>query len=384
VGFCDPYDSTLLKIAPVGIKSDQRSCSQQPAPSQREVLLHVNIMSGRVVGYRMRSQRILLQPRAPIYRYGYRLPTVNCRGYHGKYSPMPTHRRSDLTCSSAAAPPPGTLRRGISLGASGVAFAVLGCLAALGPLVWRYRQATVTGPTDEESLHLYVPEDEKSKEVEDFIQSHPLVLELRANPDLVESRPHMKIPEFWKKHNLTGSTLLGPGRIVVPPLSWNEKGGKSMVSVVYLGSDLCGHPGVVHGGLLATMLDEGFARCCFAALPHQVGVTAHLEINYRKPAKADTYVVLRAKTTKVEGRKAWVEGRIETLTRPGETPTVLAEASALFISPKFAKASPQHIEMDCSVPADRTRSGCPRYTLVLRTRAQSLDNQHTAKLDINE
>jgi 3'-phosphoadenosine 5'-phosphosulfate synthase len=224
-------------------------------------------------------------------------------------------------------------------GLSGVAFAALGCLAAFGPLFWRYREASSTGSSDEESLKLYLPEDAVAREVENFINSHPLVAELRRNADFTESRPHLKIPEFWKKHNLTGSTLLGPGKIVVPPFAWNEKGGKSMVSIAYLGSDLCGHPGMVHGGLLATMLDEGFARCCFAVLPDQVGVTAKLDINYRKPTKADSYVVLRAKTTKVEGRKAWVEGRIETLAAPGETPTVLVEASALFISPKFAKVS---------------------------------------------
>lgn len=108
------------------------------------------------------------------------------------------------------------------------------------------------------------------------------------------------------------------------------------MSISYLGRDLCGHPGIVHGGFLATMLDEGLARCCFAALPNKVGMTANLNINYRAPAKADSFVVLRAKTTKVEGRKAWVSGVIETLVSEGETPVVIAEATALFIEPRQA------------------------------------------------
>lgn len=133
---------------------------------------------------------------------------------------------------------------------------------------------------------------------------------------------------------------MGPGKVVVPPFHWSEQGGKSMVSISYLGTDLCGHPGIVHGGMLATILDEGLARCCFAALPNKIGMTANLNINYRAPAPAGAFVVLRAKTTKVEGRKAWVEGHLETLVGEGEKPVILVEASALFIEPRQAAVRP--------------------------------------------
>lgn len=105
----------------------------------------------------------------------------------------------------------------------------------------------------------------------------------------------------------------------------------------YVGDDMSGHPGVVHGGLLATLMDEGLARCCFPALPNKVAVTANLNVNYRQPTVAGQYLVLRAKTTGVEGRKAYVEGQIETLPTGDEEPRVLVEASALFIEPKNAE-----------------------------------------------
>jgi hypothetical protein len=54
---------------------------------------------------------------------------------------------------------------------------------------------------------------------------------------------------------------------------------------------------------------------------------------------ADSYVALRAETVRVEGRKAWVEGRIETLPEEGKEPVVLVEAKALFIEPKQAAVS---------------------------------------------
>lgn len=195
----------------------------------------------------------------------------------------------------------------------------------------------LTPPTDEETLTLFKPTDPKEIEVEEYINGHWLSREMRSKPGFTELRPHMKIPAPFRANNLTGGVLLGPNRVPVPPVAWVEEGGKSIVSVSYLGPELCGHPGIVHGGFLATMLDEGMARCSFGALPHNIGMTANLNINYRAPAMAGNYVVLRAVTTKVEGRKAEVTGRIETLPQTeGEAPVVLAEATALFVSPKQA------------------------------------------------
>lgn len=193
--------------------------------------------------------------------------------------------------------------------------------------------------SDEVSLTRFVAADEEARMVEDTINSHPLIAELRANPNLTESRPHMKMPGTYRARSLTGGALIGPGKMVVPPYAWIEGEGKSLTCVAYVGEDLCGHPGLVHGGYTATMLDEGLGRCSFGALPHNVAVTANLNVDYRKPIPAGSFLVLRAKTVKVEGRKAWVKGHIETLTEPGEEPIILAEATGLFVSPKYAAVS---------------------------------------------
>lgn len=192
-------------------------------------------------------------------------------------------------------------------------------------------------PTDEESLEIFQPTDELSQQVENHIKTHPLSQKLRSLPDYTESRPHMKFPEEFRGRHLIVGTLLGPNRIVVPPLVFQEKSGKELVAITYLGQEVCGHPGIIHGGLLATMLDEGLARCCFPVLPNGIGVTANLSIDYKRPVTADNYVVLRAETVKHEGRKAWVEGRLETLPKGDEEPVVLVEAKGLFIEPKYAE-----------------------------------------------
>ncbi|KAI9748857.1 MAG: hypothetical protein M4579_007093 [Chaenotheca gracillima] len=216
-------------------------------------------------------------------------------------------------------------------GIAGIAF-------ALPPGAIEKYERMVNPPTEAETLKLFTASDDESAKVDEYIKNHPIAQALRANPHYIESRPHMAIPESQRQRNFTAGTLAGPGKIVVPPYIFSENSGQDMTSISYLGQDVCGYQGVVHGGLLATMLDEGLARCCFPALPNKIGMTANLNINYRKPAPAGSYYVLRAKTTKVEGRKAWVEGRIESLVEDGQEPQVFVEASALFIEPKNAQS----------------------------------------------
>jgi acyl-coenzyme A thioesterase PaaI-like protein len=193
--------------------------------------------------------------------------------------------------------------------------------------------------SDAETLTAFVPVDAQAEEVNEYLRTHPEAEKLRADPEYQESRPHLRFPEGMRARSLTAGALAGPNKLVVPPFVFSQREGKNLASFMYLGSDICGHPGIIHGGMLATLLDEGLARCCFPALPNKVGVTANLNIDYRAPAMANSYVVLRAETVKVEGRKAWVEGRIETLPEDGKEPVVLVEAKALFIEPKQAAVS---------------------------------------------
>ncbi|KAL8839419.1 MAG: hypothetical protein Q9170_001759 [Blastenia crenularia] len=193
---------------------------------------------------------------------------------------------------------------------------------------------------------LSLPPTERCEKINELITSHPLSQHLRSSPEWKESRPHLQMPTLMRQHSLTASTLIGDTKLPTPPLVFTKGEGEELIAISYLGSDLCGHVGIIHGGMLATMLDEGLARCCFAALPSKVGVTARLEIDYRKMCKSNSFVVLKARTERVEGRKAWVKGRVEVLVMDGkagkgdpweEKGEVLVEAEGLFIEPKWAK-----------------------------------------------
>lgn len=193
-------------------------------------------------------------------------------------------------------------------------------------------------PTDLETLSQFIPEDNESKSVDDIIINHPLTLEMRSKPEYSESRPHLRIPGPLRPNNVIAGTLMGPDMLVVPPVVWVDQEGHSLVAIVYLGKNLCGHPNLIHGGLLATLLDECLARCCFTAFPNKIGMTATLNIDYRNPTPAGSYVVVRAKTTNIDGRKVRAAGHIESLPLEGKMPITLAEASGLFIEPRQAAA----------------------------------------------
>ncbi|KAI5283556.1 hypothetical protein KEM54_002034 [Ascosphaera aggregata] len=255
---------------------------------------------------------------------------------------------SGLSSSTTKAPdsasPSSLLRRAIAYVSIALVAGLLGFTASSAPVKMRdvvNNLSETKSDVSEINARFYAEADEFVRGIEDTINAHPLVKELRSNPSFHESRPHLDVPTEIRAHNLTAGTLSGVNRITVPPYVFSEEGGKSLVSVSHLGTAVSGHPGIVHGGLLATMLDEGLARCCFPALPNKVGVTANLNIDYRRPAPAGSYFVLRATTTKVEGRKAWVEGHIESLPEEGKEPVVFVEAKALFIEPKNADKIPK-------------------------------------------
>ncbi|THH18808.1 hypothetical protein EW146_g2220 [Bondarzewia mesenterica] len=147
-----------------------------------------------------------------------------------------------------------------------------------------------------------------------------------------ETRPYLSLPEERRANNLTAGALRGPGKLAMPPLVRARKDESESWIFIHVGRGLCGHDGIVHGGLLATLLDEGLARVAIMNLPEKIGVTAKLCINYRAPTRADQFIVLKTRLVELKGRKAIVSGTVEDMDG-----TVLVEATATFVQPKYAK-----------------------------------------------
>ena len=84
-----------------------------------------------------------------------------------------------------------------------------------------------------------------------------------------------------------------------------------------------GAPGFAHGGAVATALDDTLGTL-LVVLGHP-GVTARLEVNYRRPAFLHRRFELEAWVERVEGRK------IEMAAEMREGSDIVADATALFI-----------------------------------------------------
>jgi acyl-coenzyme A thioesterase PaaI-like protein len=84
-----------------------------------------------------------------------------------------------------------------------------------------------------------------------------------------------------------------------------------------------GAPGFVHGGLLATAIDDTVGT--LLVLLRRPAVTARLEIDYRAPAFLHREMTLQAWSERIDGRKLHLAAEL----RDGDT--VVAEGRALFL-----------------------------------------------------
>ncbi len=114
------------------------------------------------------------------------------------------------------------------------------------------------------------------------------VLELDIVKDMKEkkgwyiTRPHSETSP--SPHNLTASVLHGPGKLGVRPVVFAREDESEGLVVLHLGRSLCGHDGIIHGGLIATIFDESLARnvsfqlssvSSLPLLPTHLGLSLH-------------------------------------------------------------------------------------------------------------
>ncbi len=70
------------------------------------------------------------------------------------------------------------------------------------------------------------------------------------------------------------------------------------------------YPGIVHGGILASMLDEVVARVSMIGDPHHFMVSMRLEVRYRHPVPVETPLRIVSKIIKLRGRTGKAAGQI--------------------------------------------------------------------------
>lgn len=158
-----------------------------------------------------------------------------------------------------------------------------------------------------------------------------LISKYRNNPEWEElSNPYQRFRKSQIAKSLTAATLRGKGKFGIEPLIFFKKDGSESIIIQHVGARLCGHEDVVHGGLLATIMDESLA---FVALPKLYGMayTGKLEIYYRAPTPANSWIIINPKLEKVQGRKAFVHAEIR-----DTKGNIKTEANAIFIAPRYS------------------------------------------------
>nr|XP_012623081.1 acyl-coenzyme A thioesterase THEM4 isoform X2 [Microcebus murinus]XP_012623082.1 acyl-coenzyme A thioesterase THEM4 isoform X2 [Microcebus murinus] len=100
---------------------------------------------------------------------------------------------------------------------------------------------------------------------------------------------------------------------------------KRTVCLFQGGLYLEGMPGFLHGGAIATMIDSTLGMS--ALIAGGIVMTANLNINFKRPIPLCSVVVINSQVDKVEGRKIFVSGNVQS----ADEKTLHSEATGLFI-----------------------------------------------------
>lgn len=139
------------------------------------------------------------------------------------------------------------------------------------------------------------------------------------------------------------------------PTATQEKIGE-MSTLIMMGDGMNGHPNILHGGIVASILDEGMGVLQMAnynrdhlravgegkalgELPPSGGsFTAELKVRYLKPVLTPGALIVTARYQKIDGRKEWIHAEIKQRGGDSENENgdevICATCEALFIIPR--------------------------------------------------
>ncbi len=98
----------------------------------------------------------------------------------------------------------------------------------------------------------------------------------------------------------------------------------SVVAMPTISAAFEGVVGCVHGGVIATMLDEAMSKAVRAR--GFTSMTRHMTVDYQRPVPSGAPLRIEGRVTHSEGRKHWSEAHILDVSG-----TVLAQGKGLFI-----------------------------------------------------
>jgi acyl-coenzyme A thioesterase PaaI-like protein len=124
------------------------------------------------------------------------------------------------------------------------------------------------------------------------------------------------------------SPVTGVGSAIAPPLALRSDG-DGVAGTATLGPAYEGPPGFLHGGMSGLLMDQVLGAAAIAA--GRWGMTARLELDYRRPVPLERPLLLRGRVAEDAGRKVVVTGTIALADAPDQH---LVEARGVFVAPR--------------------------------------------------
>ena len=119
----------------------------------------------------------------------------------------------------------------------------------------------------------------------------------------------------------------GPANATGLHLEFQLAEDKSVVCFAEVSNGFEGHPGYLHGGVIATLLDEAMSKSVRAR--NALAMTRELKVEYLRPVPSGVPIRIEGRIVKHEGRKFWAEAAIL-----DERRIRLAHGSGVFIEIK--------------------------------------------------
>ncbi|KAL6451611.1 FMP10 Uncharacterized mitochondrial membrane protein FMP10 [Candida maltosa Xu316] len=117
---------------------------------------------------------------------------------------------------------------------------------------------------------------------------------------LDNQKTQVKTQNEYHEPTLTNRTLRRPGGILIKPVIFHNIETDEGVTIVHAGYRLCGYPFIVHGGIIATLLNETFKRNASLSkfttsnLKDDFKVE-NLTINYKSPTFANQFLIVKTR-----------------------------------------------------------------------------------------
>jgi len=115
-------------------------------------------------------------------------------------------------------------------------------------------------------------------------------------------------PPEAKLHGSNRCFGCGPANPIGLQLGFVQAEDHSVAAHPVVSPDFDGHPGYLHGGIIATLLDETMSKAVRAR--GFTAMTRHMEVDYQRPVPSSAPLRLEGRVTHNEGRKHWAEAKI--------------------------------------------------------------------------